>query len=84
MNLIETQTAPFQDGTTFVNSQLDDRDITINGRIMAAGATDLANKKRELQRIFNPKYEGTLTYTNGTFESSDKQMVIFWPPGGGN
>lgn len=59
----QTQKAPYQDGVTYLDSLLDARPIDIEVNIRESSYTNLFNKRREIQRIFNPKLGlGTLRY----------------------
>lgn len=63
---IQTQKAPFQDGSTYIDTLLAEREIAFNVRIMGDGDTDISRKRIQLARIFNPKLGvGTLRYQYG-------------------
>lgn len=60
---IQTQKAPYQDGVTYIDTLLDPRVIEINAMIRETSAQNLFNRRRELQRVLNPKLgKGTLKY----------------------
>ena len=62
---VQTTKSPYQDGTTYHDSVIGERQISINGAIWAETEDDLFSKRRELLALFNPKAgAGTLTYTN--------------------
>lgn len=63
---IQTQKAPFQDGSSYINSFLEERHITIQIGMYAAGIKELSKTRSEFSSIFNPKLgEGTLQYIYG-------------------
>jgi hypothetical protein len=64
---IEEQKAPFQDGTTHISENFNNRFFNIVGVIRTCSDSELNDKKRELSSIFNPKLQSTLTYTNGDY-----------------
>ena len=64
---ILSQTAPFQQGTTYIRSDFRPRNITIRGLITATDYTTLNTRKRLIQNLFNPKLVSTITYTNDYF-----------------
>lgn len=60
---IQTQKAPFQDGTTYIDTTLDDREIEFEVMILANNQTQLFEYRKQLCEVFNPKLgQGTLTY----------------------
>ncbi|MGM1048406.1 MAG: phage tail family protein [Bacillota bacterium] len=62
---IKSTKSPYQDGSSFVSAQFDDRDISIVGFIKATKQQDMYERRRELVRILNPKLgPGKLVYTN--------------------
>lgn len=70
---MQSQKSPFQDGSTYINQQYTDRNITMTIAIMAADLTTLNTYKRAVSNIMRPKVESTLTYTNGT---TSKQITV--------
>lgn len=61
----QTQAAPFQDGTTLIDSVLGVRQISFEIMIMAENLTTLQTRIRALSSAFNPKKgQGYLVYTN--------------------
>lgn len=62
-NNIYTVKSPSQDGQTETGKNLDTREITISGLIVAPQANVLESYRRELLTVFNPKLTGTLQYT---------------------
>lgn len=67
--IIETR-IPYQDGSSYHNSRLDPRIITLYGGIMAENKELKFAKRNELIKIFNPKFKGRLTYKNDYLERS--------------
>lgn len=60
--IINTFTAPEQDGAFYISSTLDMRNITIEGTVFA-GTSDAAYEYRKrLLRVFTPKLQGTILY----------------------
>jgi hypothetical protein len=51
----QTQKAPYQDGSTYIGSVLEERIIPIELKITGTSFTDISNKRQVLSRIFNPK-----------------------------
>lgn len=62
---IEKFTAVGQDGTNIVSTLLSDRPIRISGAIKGKDKDEIAQHRKELLTIFNPKSKGTLTYYYG-------------------
>jgi Phage tail protein len=62
---IQTQKAPFQDGSTYIDSVLQERPISLEVVILADKST-LLEKRQYLASVFNPKLgKGVLRYENG-------------------
>jgi len=61
-NEIQRQSAPGQDGATVTSSALAERNLVIEGVILAP---DVDWYRRQLLRAFNPKLGGTLRYERG-------------------
>lgn len=59
-----TQTAPYQDGSTRINSQVTTRTITFEVMIMAPDLETLQSRIRALAVAFQPTGEGHLFYVN--------------------
>lgn len=64
---MQMQKAPFQQGTTFIRNDFTNRNIVLTIWIKATGLADLNAKKLEVQNVFNPHRQGTLTYSNETY-----------------
>jgi hypothetical protein len=62
-NRIQKQQAPYQDGSTVTGKTLSERELVIEGVILAK---DKEVYRRQLLRVFNPKLTGTLRYERGT------------------
>jgi len=63
---IQTQKAPFQDGSTFIDSTLESRVISFEVLIYGTSDTDISKKRSQLARIMHPKLgEGLLEVTYG-------------------
>jgi hypothetical protein len=62
---IQTQKAPFQDGSTYIDSVLQERPISIQIAILARDTATLLQQRQYLATVFNPKLgPGTLRYEN--------------------
>ena len=65
---IQKEKSPYQDGSSFVNMDADDRDIPIQVALLGSQA-EVFQAKRDIQRIINPSLEkGYLVYQNSLFE----------------
>lgn len=63
---IQTQKSPYQDGSTYVASYLNERVIPIELKVYGENEVDLSEKRKYLSRVFNPKHGiGTLKVTIG-------------------
>ena len=63
---VQTQKAPRQDGSTYIDSLMEPRDISITALILAENQKVLFQKRAELQSVFNPKLPpGKLIYDYG-------------------
>jgi len=63
---IQTQKSPYQDGMTYISSNLSTREISVEILILGTGNEDISEKRTFLAKILNPKLgPGTLTYTIG-------------------
>lgn len=59
---VNTFTAPDQDGAFFISGNLDMRNVTLEGNLVAAGPEELAELRRSFLRVLTPKQQGTLVY----------------------
>lgn len=85
---VQTQGAPYQDGSIYIDSVLEERPLNIIFTISAKSAKDLADKKRLVSSVFNPKIGlGVLEYErNGVvyeIEAASESVPAF-PSGSGN
>ncbi|MCM3783666.1 phage tail family protein [Neobacillus mesonae] len=63
---IQTQQAPYQDGTTFIDAILGMRTISFEVWIVGANDTDVSQKRARLAQVLNPKNgEGLIEYQYG-------------------
>lgn len=63
---VQTQKAPFQDGSTYIDSVLEERFISMEISILAPSQSELSNTRQFFSSVFNPKLgEGKLTYIFG-------------------
>jgi hypothetical protein len=69
---IQTQKAPFQDGSTYTDSILSERLLTFEVAIIGNDFADVQQKRQYFATVFNPKLgEGTIRYEN---ESGVKEI----------
>lgn len=72
---IQTQTAPFQDGSTFIDSLLQPRSLSLRVSILVDKQEDLLSQRQHVASVFNPKLGlGTLIYVNGTTQREIKAV----------
>lgn len=64
---IESQKAPYQDGSTYIDNTLENRALSMEGTIIAKGNPEaLPAARRKLQRVLNPKLgEVVIIYRQG-------------------
>lgn len=67
-NNLFTSKSQGQDGQTVTGKNLDSREITIQGSILADSRSQLEDLRRLLVTTLNPKLSGTLKYINESFE----------------
>lgn len=61
----QTQKSPFQDGSTYIDSVLQERSISLEIVILASNTSTLLQQRQYLATVFNPKLgPGTLRYEN--------------------
>jgi hypothetical protein len=61
----QTQKSPFQDGSTYIDSVLQERAISMQIAILASDTATLLQQRQYLAAVFNPKLGlGTLRYEN--------------------
>ena len=69
---VQTQKAPFQDGATYIDSLLMQRDISLTVLVLAENQEELFMRRAELQSVLNPKIgPGALIYDYGI----DKKLI---------
>ena len=84
---VQTQKAPYQDGSTLIDTTLEDRPIEIKLKITGSNEVELMNFRRKLSSIFNPKLgEGKLEYigTHHKVIGAASESVPFFPDGSTN
>lgn len=52
----QSQEAPYQDGSNYIESILDERVIPIELKVSGKDEEDLSDRRRQLNRVFNPKF----------------------------
>lgn len=63
---VQTQKAPYQDGATFIDSELEIRPMALNVNIHSSTSEELEELKQLLTTVFNPKLgPGKLIYSKG-------------------
>jgi hypothetical protein len=63
---VQTQKAPFQDGSTYIDSVLQERAISLEVVILSKDKPTLLQQRQFLASVFNPKLgKGVLRYENG-------------------
>ena len=73
---VQTQTAPYQDGATYIDTLLSTRGLTLNVNIMADNRDELNSLRQSIGTVFNPKLGiGTLIYSNGATEREIEVVV---------
>lgn len=67
---IQMQKAPYQDGSSFIDSVLQERHLYISFAIRGAKYKNLADMRRKLGKVFNPKVRGSLSlkHEGGEYE----------------
>lgn len=68
--LVETKKGYNQDGETIISLSLDSREMIVECAIEESDHAEMLRYRRTLNRVFNPRYAGTLTYETdiGTYE----------------
>lgn len=66
---IQLQSAPFQDGATFIDTTLTTRSLVLNVSLIAESRNGLNDIRHKISTVFNPKLGlGRLIYLNGNVE----------------
>lgn len=82
----QTQKAPYQDGTTYIDTVMEERFITLQVGIVTNG--NISNDRQSFASVFNPKWgEGTLRYINNDSVKEIKAVpdhVPIFPSGSEN
>lgn len=66
---VQMQSAPFQDGSTFIDTTLATRSLTLHLNLLADSRDELSSLRHQISTIFNPKLGlGKLIYSNGNVE----------------
>ncbi|MFS1513058.1 phage tail family protein [Chengkuizengella sp. SCS-71B] len=77
---IQTQKAPFQDGSSYIDSLLDERELNFELMILVESPSELFERRRELLNIFNPKLgKGSLQYLYPA-GTKELEVVVSQPP----
>lgn len=61
-NNIYTSKSPNQDGITIDNTDLQDRPVSLVGKIITTDKEEMQRCRNELLKVFNPKFGGVLKY----------------------
>ena len=74
-----TQQSPFQHGTTQIASYFNERDIGLTFTGLASSEADIIQLRRQVQKLFNPLIESTLTYIRGDYSKEIKCYAASTP-----
>jgi hypothetical protein len=75
----ERQRSPFQDGSTYIDSRYNNRNIFLRIVITADDYDTLNTRKRTLANIFCARLSTKITYTNGTYTKTIDSYVETTP-----
>lgn len=82
---IQTQSAPFQDGSTYIDALLTPRYVSVEFIMRGLDYADVRRQRAEVGQAFNPKLGlGTLRYISGSTTreiSAVAESVPFYPDG---
>lgn len=82
---VQTQSAPFQDGSTYIDALLTPRHVSVEFIIRGLDYADVRRQRAEVGQAFNPKLGlGTLRYISGSTTreiSAVAESVPFYPDG---
>jgi hypothetical protein len=78
---VQKQKAPFQDGTTYIDALLGNRNIVVEIAINAPNDfTNMSTLRRELAKKLNPKLgQGTLTYYDEANVTGEQKVIAAIP-----
>lgn len=62
---VQRQKSPFQDGSTHVDTLLQERFLSLEISILGKDREDISAKRELLSRVLNPKLRGKVIYENG-------------------
>ena len=62
---VQMSRAPYQDGSTHIDTLLEPRYINMQISILSGNRVDVSAMRERLARVFNPKIPGTIVYENG-------------------
>lgn len=73
---VQMQSAPYQDGATYIDTLLSTRPLTLQVSLIAESRDELNNLRHRISNIFNPKLGvGQLIYQNGDTERTIEVVV---------
>ncbi len=73
---VQMQSAPYQDGATYIDTLLSTRPLTLQVSLIAESRDELNNLRHRISNIFNPKLGvGQLIYKNGDTERTIEVVV---------
>lgn len=69
---IQSQKSPYQDGVTYLDTLMEQRNLSLEGSIMKRSGKEIFDCRRNLSSVFNPKLgPGTLRYE---YDGSQKEI----------
>lgn len=73
---VQMQSAPYQDGSTYIDTLLSTRPLTLQVSLIAESRDELNHLRHRISNIFNPKLGvGQLVYRNGETERTIEVVV---------
>lgn len=79
-NIVTTQQQYGLDGSVLVNEQLDERDLEIEGELLATSLADVQEMRHLFSSVMNPKLAGVLSYYSDTGATYEIDVKIVRPP----
>lgn len=77
---VKMQKAPFQDGKSYIDTNLEERIITLHVTVIGNSLEEIQSNRRLLNRVFNPKLgKGTLKYESDV-NSKEIEVVVHATP----